>query len=176
MASWREYVTLGIRVITFALALGILGAFWLPWVSVDGMNQASRGIDLIAMLASPQARYLTAASPISASFLLAFPIGVLGFGIWVAVQYARRRAAIPATVVLLALAAGLPYSASGLLTHGDPSFRTGLAWIVATSAVLLFQQVLIKVSTMLRTRQKFPSVYRTLAVITGSGFYRWRES
>ena len=30
MQNWREYMTLSIRVTTFALALGILGAFWLP--------------------------------------------------------------------------------------------------------------------------------------------------
>ena len=176
MKNWREYMTLSVRVTTFALAVGILGAFWFPWISVDGMDNASRGIDLLAMLASPQAKYLTAASPISAGFLLVCPIGVMALGIWVSSRYVRRRAAIPATAALLALAAGLPYGASGLLEHGDPVFRTGLAWIVATAAVLLVQQVLIKVSTRLRTRQKFPSLYRTLAVFTGSGFYRWRES
>lgn len=172
----REYTTLSVRVTTLVLALSILGAFLFPWVSVDGMERASRGVDLFAVLASPTLQYLYAAAPIEATVLLGSPILIMAFGIRVAVQYVRRMTAILATAAVLVLAAGLPYGASGLLADGDPVFRFGLAWIVASAAVLLVQQVLIKITTMLRTKQKWRPIYRTLAIITGSGFYRWRET
>ena len=171
----RQYVTLGIRVTTFVLAMGILGAFWLPWVSIDGFEETSRGVDLLALMASPQVRYLTAASPLSAAFLIVGPLGVFVFAVFVGMRYVQRRTTIPATSVLLAFAVTLPFGASGLLAQGEPGFHAGLVWIVASTAVLLLQQVLIKVSTNLQSKRKFPQIYRALAVFTGSAIYRWRE-
>ena len=177
MPNWREYITLGVRVMTFALALGVLGAFWLPWVLIDGIRDASSGTDLLAVVASPSLlKYLYSASPLSAGFLIGCPIGIMVFGIVVAAKYVQRRTAIFATLAVLVFSVALPYGASGLLANGDPSFRFGLAWIMASAAVLVVQQALIKVSTKLRTRRKLPSMYRALAIATGSGFYRWRET
>ena len=177
MPSWWEYMTLTLRVTTFALALGILGAFWFPWVAIDGIKDASSGTDLLAVVASPSLlKYLYSASPLSAGFLIGCPIGIMVFGIVVAAKYVQRRTAILPTLAVLVFSVALPYGASGLLANSDPGFHVGLAWVVASASVLLVQQALIKVSTKLRTRRKLPSLYRALAVATGSGFYRWRET
>ncbi len=170
--TWQDYMTLGVRITTFALSLSLLGAFLLPWVSLDGLG-TYRGTDLLGVFTSPYVKYLYTASPMSAWFVLGCPVGIALFSIFVAWQYARRRTAIISTLVVLALSIALPYGASGLLAQGTPSFRTGLAWIVAAAVLLLIQQILIKVSTKLRTKRKFPATYRALAVVTGSGYSRW---
>ena len=173
----RECVTLGVRLLTIGIAsLGILGAFWLPWVWVDGMKEASSGIGLIAMIASPWVKYFYSASPLNAGFLIGCPILIVIFGTIVVLKYIQRRTAIFSTVAVLVPAVALPYGATGLLAHSEPEFHIGLAFVVASASVLLVQQALIKVSTKLRTKRKFPSLYRTLATATGSGYYRWPET
>ena len=174
--NWREPVTLGSRILTFIMALGILGAFWLPWVWIDGLDEASSGIGLIAVLASPQLKYLYSASHINTGFLIGCPIAIVIFGVVVAKQYAQKRTAIFATLTVLVAAVALPYGASGLLAGSQPGFDLGLILVAASASMLLVQQALIKVATSLRRRRRFPSVYRTLAVFTGSGYYRWPET
>ena len=51
----------------------------------------------------------------------------------------------------------------------------GLRLITALSVALLAHQGLIKLSLYLFRRRKLPHVYRLLTIITGSGYYRWKE-
>lgn len=171
----RETVTLGVRVLTFAASLGILGCFWLPWVRVDGVREASTGAELMVLVATPSLDYLWAASPVSAGVLVGGPAAVLLFGLLTAARYAGRRTAIFATMAILVVAAGLPHVAKGLLSGGEPRYEAGLVLIIALAGLLLAQQLLIKATTALRRKRKFPAVHRTLTVATGAGRHRWLE-
>lgn len=175
MQTRREIATLGARILFFLLALGILGGFWLPWVQIDGMKEPSTGVQLMALAVTPTLDYLRSASPISAVSLIGGPLGISLLGLWVVVKYAQRRTAIIPTIAVLVVAVGIPQSASGLLVQGIAGYGIGLQLIIVAGWLLLAHQSLIKVSTALRTRRKFPVLYRTLAVVTGSGYYRWSE-
>ena len=73
------------------------------------------------------------------------------------------------------VAVGLPQVAKGLLLDGEPRHEAGLVLIIAVAGLLLAQQLLIKAATILRTKGKFPALYRTLTVATGAGPHRWSE-
>ena len=175
MQTRREIATLGARILFFMLALGVLGGFWLPWVQIDGMKESSTGVQLMVLVVTPTLDYLRSASPIGAVSLIGGPLGILLLGLWVVVKYAQRRTAIIPTIAVLVVAVGIPQLASGLLVQGIAGYGMGLQLIIVAGCLLLAHQSLIKVSTALRTRRKLPVLYRTLAVVTGSGYYRWSE-
>lgn len=175
MQTKREIATLGARSFFFIAAMGILGGFWLPWVQIDGMKEPSTGIQLMVLAVTPSLDYLRSASPISAGCLIVGPLGILLLSVWVIVRYVQRRTAIFPTVAVLVVAVGIPRVASGLLVQGVAGYGVGLQLIIVVGWLLLAHQCLIKVSTALRTRRKFPVLYRTLAAATGSGYYRWSE-
>ena len=175
MRTKRETATLGVRVLSFVMSLGILGYFWLPWVQIDGMRESSTGTQLMVLVGTPSLDYLWVASPISAGALIGGPVVILLFGLLVASRYAQRRTAIFSTVVVLVVAVGLPQVAKGLLLGGEPRYEAGLMLIIVMAGLLLVQQLLIKAATVLRTKGKFSALYRTLTVATGSGQHLWRE-
>ena len=175
MQTRREIATLSARVLFFLLALVILGGFWLPWVQIDGLREPSTGIQLMVLAVTPTRDYLLSASPIMAGCLIGGPLGILLLGVWVAVRYVQRRTALLPTITVLVVAVGIPQLASGLLLQGVPGYGIGLQLIILAGWLLLAHQSLIKVSTILRNRRKLPALYRTLAVFTGSGYYRWSE-
>ena len=175
MGATREAVTLGVRMLFFVLSLGILGGFWLPWVQIDGLPRSSTGIQLMGLVGTPSWDYLLAVSPVSAGSLIAGPAGIVVFGLLVVSKYVRRRTAIVPTMAVLAIAVGLPHVASSLLAHSEAGYEIGLQLILATACLLLAQQFLIKLTTKLRTMRKAGRLYRSLAVATGSGHYRWSE-
>ena len=49
-----SYLTLAMRLLFLAAALAILGAFFLPWLKLDGPAGAYSGAELIALAVSPQ--------------------------------------------------------------------------------------------------------------------------
>ena len=175
MQTKRETATLAARLLTFVMSLGILGCLWLPWVRIDGMRESSTGTELMVLMAAPSLDYLWVASPISAGVLIGGPVAILLFGLLAASRYAQRRTAIFSTVVVLVVAVGLPQVAKGLLLDGEPRYEAGLVLIIAVAGLLLAQQLLIKAATILRTKGKFPALYRTLTVATGAGPHRWSE-
>lgn len=175
MGHVRETVTLGVRVMFFVLALGILAGFWLPWMRIDGFREDSTGIQLMVLVATPSWGYLMMVAPVSAVCLIGGPVGILAFGLRVVVQYVRRRTAIISTTAVLVIAGGLPHVVSGFLPHGEAHYQWGLQLIIAIACLLLAQQLLIRFTAKLRTMRKAHVLYRTLAVATGSGRYRWSD-
>lgn len=170
----RDSITLGIRIVSFAMSLGILGAFLLPWVKLDGIPDAVSGVGIISLIASPTGKYLYLISPVETVILIGAPIVILLAGLWLTSKYAQRRPAKVATVIVLACAGVLPYTLSNLL--GTPNRQTGLELVVVFAAILLVQQVLIALATVLSERRKLPHLHRVLRVVTGSGAYRWGET
>ena len=172
--DWEQAVTLGARLGTLALAMGLLGAFALPWVQIDGLNGQSSGISLVALSASSTFGYLYAVSPVQAAVLVGSPM-LIGFcWVFLAWSYVRRRTATWATAAIGVVAAGLPYGVRPLMLQDEPNYYTGLSLIVGISVVLLAQQLLIKLRSLLMRRQQFPVAYRALGVVTGSGRYKWQ--
>jgi len=175
MQTRRETATLSVRLFSFAASLGILGCFWLPWVHIDGTGESSTGAELIALTAAPSLEYVWVASPVSAGVLIGGPVAIFLFGLLIASRYAQRQTAIFSTLVVLAVVVGLPQVARSLLSGGDPGYGAGLVLIIVLAGLLLAQQLLIKATTVLRIRRKFPALYRTLTVATGAGPHRWSE-
>ena len=175
MGDVRETATLGVRVLFFVLALGILAGFWLPWVRIDGFREGSTGIQLMVLVVTPSWDYLMMVSPVSAGCLIGGAVGILAFGLRTIVQYVRRRTAIISTTAVLVIAGGLPHVVSGFLPHGEAHYQWGLQLIIATACLLLAQQLLIRLTSKLRTMRKASGLYRSLAIATGSGHYRWSD-
>ncbi len=172
--SASEWATLTMRILTFVLTLVILGAFLLPWVTLDGDQQASSGLDILVLVSSPSIGYFNSFSQLQTAILIGNTTGILLIGIYLATKYARRRLALLATAAILFLALFLPYGARDLLVQIE--YGPGLAMVIGLAAFLMFQQVLIKLRLRLQARQKFPAVHRVLGITTGSGRYRWPKT
>ncbi|MDE2940224.1 MAG: hypothetical protein OXR67_15115 [Chloroflexota bacterium] len=172
--SASEWATLAVRILTFVLTLAILGAFLLPWVTLDGDQQASTGLDILVLVTSPSISYFNNFSQLQTAVLIGNTTGILLLAIYLAVKYARRRLALLATAAILLLALSLPYGARDLLVRME--YSPGLAMVIGLAVLLLLQQVLIKLRLRLQAWQKFPAVHRALGITTGSGRYRWPQT
>jgi len=160
------------RLAAVAVALGIVGAFFLPWMRLDGVSRASSGAELFALVASPTAGYLFAVSALQAVILIGGPVLLLAAAVLVMAKYGQRKTAPLATCIVVALALAL--------THGTPDLTVGrphlgLSLVTVLSIVLLVHQVLIRLCTDLYARNRLLSLYRALSVATGSGYHRWEE-
>lgn len=162
-----EAVTFAVRLLAFALSLAIIGAFFLPWVRLDGSREIYSGTQLAALLVSPLRDYIFAVAPMQTYVLLGGPVAMLLFAAIVVSKYAQRRTAILSTVAVLAAAIAVGYGTLDLVA----GWSWGLALIVALSVVLLLHQLLIKSRSKLR---RSSSLYTILSVATGSGRYRWK--
>ena len=173
--SWREGATFAVRLLAFVVTLAIIGAFFLPWVKLDGVQEIYSGAELTALAVSPMRDYIYQVAPIQTAVLIGCPPVMMLFATVVAVKYARRRTALLATAVVLACAVAIIYGARELVADSEPNAYLGLSLIVVLTAVLLVHQGLIKVRTKLWKTRKAPVLYRALSVVTGSGRYRWSE-
>ena len=167
----RELATLVMRLLAFVATLITLGALALPWVALDGVGTQVSGIDSIALLASPMRDYLYTVSPLQAAILTIGPILVGWLAIIISYNYQRRRSIYWAPLAMLAVAAAIAYGATDLVSD----MEIGLIVVMAISILLTLHQVAIRVQVALRRNMKLPKVYRTLAVVTGMGHYRWTE-
>ncbi len=165
----REYTTFGARLFTFALSLALLGVFFLPWIRVDGMSEASSGAELIALAFSPTFEYLFSVSQTQAGILVGSPALMLLSTIVLSTKY-RRRSASPISICAILVSAVLLILATPDLTESGDGAYSGLIITIAVSSFLLIHQVLIKVG------RKAYVKYRFLPVVTGQGFYRWRDN
>ena len=172
----QEALTLLMRLITFAIALMLGGAFFLPWLRLDGENEARSGAELVALIISPSIEYLYAISPVQTGVLIGCPALIVLATILVMVKYSRRKTVIFATFVVLASAIAIIYATPDITVNEGPRIYIGLTGIIDLSAILLFHQGLIKLRTRLYHGRRLPTVYRVLGVITGSGYYGWNEN
>lgn len=173
--DWREFSTFSMRLAYFAVTLVVIGAFFLPWIRLDGENQARSGAELTTLIVSPTFDYLSAVSPIQTGVLIGCPTLAILAAIMVMTKYARRKTAIFSTVVVLASAIAIIYATPELTTSEEPRVYSGLSLVIVLSVVLLLHQSLIKLRTKLLSNRRFPIMYRVLSIVTGSGLYRWNE-
>ena len=170
----KELATFLVRLAAFAATLLLIGAFFLPWVRLDGASEAHSGAELLAIVVSPTLTYLFAVSPVQASVLIACPAAVIVFAVNVMTKYAQRKTAPFATAAILASSLAVVYAAPDLVAVNG-SIHFGLLLVVVLSALLLTHQALIKLRMRLLHSRKLPTVHRTLSIATGSGPYRWSE-
>lgn len=173
--SWREGATFAIRLLGFVVTLVVIGAFFLPWLKLDGATKIYSGAELTALVVSPMRDYIYAVAPIQTAVLIGCPAAIVLFATIVAAQYARRRTALFATAAVLACAIAIIYGTRDLVVGSELNDYRGLLLIVVLTVALLTQQLLIKLRTQLRQKRKLPALYRALSVATGSGHYRWSE-
>jgi hypothetical protein len=171
-ATKREMATFTIRLAFFILTLVPLAAFLLPWLTLNGTGETHTGISTVALLASPLRTYLYEVNLIQAGTLTMGPaiIGLLAMA--TSYSYHRRKSIYWAPLVMLAIAIYFPYGT----VHLVDTTHIGLGTVAAIAAVLVMHQTLIRIQVALRRRGKLPSVYRSLAVATGIGYYRWGET
>jgi hypothetical protein len=174
--DWREIVTVAMRLVAFGVTLAVICAFSLPWVRLDGMQEVYSGVALPVLAISPVVEYLFAVAPVQTGVLIGCPVVIILFAVIVAGAYAQRRTAIWATVIVLASAIAIIYGTQDLVDSSGPGKQVGLSTVVVLSAVLLAHQLLIKLRTKLLQDGRLPSIYRSLSIITGTGYYRWRET
>ncbi len=170
-----EFATFAMRLVAFAATLAIMGAFFLPWVRLDGMSEASSGAELVALAVSPTANYLFAVSTIQAVVLLGCPALLILSATMVMAKYARRKTAPFTTCLVFASSVSVIYGAPDLTASNEVGAYWGLSLTVALSTVLLIHQALIKIRGNLFRRRRLPIVFQVLSVLTGSGHYRWSE-
>ncbi len=168
----RESATFAVRLIFFALTLVPLAALLMPWVTLDGTGRTHTGISTIALLASPIRAYLYEVAPLQAATLTLGPALIGLLAVVISYSYQRRKSIFWAPPVMLAIAIYIPYGTADLVgaKHG------GLVTVMAVAVLLVLHQILIRTQVALRRKRKFASVYRALALATGSGHYRWIET
>ena len=167
----RELVTLVIRLSAFVATLIPLAAMALPWIILDGTGEAVSGVGAIALLVPPSSEYLYAVSPLQAAFLTLGPVLVALLAIIIAHKYRQRKSVVWAPLALLIVAGLVAYGTGDLIAAIGP----GLVIVLAVSVLLTLHQSAIRVQVLLRRKMKMPEVYRTLAIVTGMGHYRWSE-
>lgn len=167
----RELITLVMRLAAFVATLIPLAALALPWVTLDGTEEAVSGVGAVALLAPPMSEYLYTVSSLQATLLTVGPILVALLAIITGYNYRRRRSIYWAPPAMLIVSGAIAFGTADLITTTEP----GLAIVMAVSVLLILHQAAIRIQVVLRRKMKMPEVYRTLAVVTGMGHYRWSE-
>lgn len=167
----RELITLIMRLSAFVAALVPLAAMALPWITLDGTGEVVSGVGVIGLLVPPTSEYLYAVSPLQAAFLTLGPVLVALLAIITAYKYRQRKSVFWAPPAMLIVAGIVAYSTGDLVA----SLGTGLVIVMAVAILLTLHQAAIRVQVLLRRKMKMPAVYRTLAIATGMGHYRWSE-
>ena len=167
----RELITLVMRLAAFVATLIPLAALALPWVTLDGTEKAVSGVGAVALLVPPMSEYLYTVSPLQAALLTVGPMLVALLAIITGYNYRRRKSIYWAPPAMLIVAGAITFGTTDLVIATEP----GLAIVMAVSALLTLHQAAIRVQVILRRKMKMPAVYRTLAVATGMGHYRWSE-
>ncbi len=171
-ATNREIATLAVRLGFFALALVPLGAFLMPWVTLDGTQETHTGIETVALLASPISRYLFEVSFVQAA-TLTVGTGLIAFmAMGTAFYYHRRKSIYWTPLVMLGLAIAVVFGTGAIVN----ATHSGLSIVIATGVLLAIHQTLIRAQVAIQHKGKFPRVHRALTILTGTGHYRWRNA
>ena len=171
----REAATFAMRLLAFGASLAVVGAFFLPWVWLDGSSQANSGAELVAIVLSPTVDYLRAVSPLQTAILLGVPAVLVVSALMVAARYSRRRTSPLATGVVFASASAIVYGTPDLTVSSESGTPIGLLLTIVLSVVLLVHQALIELREKLHYNRRLQTAYQTLSVVTGSGYYRWND-
>lgn len=168
----REIATLVIRLTFFALTLVPLAALLMPWVTLDGTGETHSGIATLALAASSFSIYLYDVDPLQAATLTMGPAIIVVLAMVVSYYYHRRKSIYWAPPMMLGISIFVAWGTTDLVI----STHAGLITVMGASALLVLHQILIRVQVAMQRRRMMPNVYRTLAVATGIGYYRWRET
>ena len=172
---WKEAATLIMRLLWFIATLEIIGAFFLPWVRLDGITDVYSGAEMLTIPASPIAQYLSSVSQLQTVVLVICPALILLSAAILATRYLQRKTAPLPTIVILASAVGIIYGASDLIATDGPIVHSGLFVVIVMSALLLVHQMVVILHARTRSKMR-TSVDETLSIITGSGKYRWNDN
>ena len=172
----REVATFTMRLVAFGASLAIIGAFFLPWVRIDGTSHASSGAELVTLGLSPTINYLWVVSPLQTGILLGCPAILILSALSVVARYGRRKTSPLATCVVFASSSLVLYGVPDLAASNEAGTPIGLLLSIFLSVALLIHQTLIWLCERLRNGRRLHTVYQALAVITGSGYYRWHDS
>ncbi len=171
-AKSKEITTLTIRLIAFAVTLIPLAALAIPWVTLDGAGDTYSGIAVIAVPASPMSAYLYEVSALQAVILMLGPVLIALLAIVTSYYYHRRKSIPWGPPVMLAITLVIAYGTTDLVSE----IQGGLVVVLAVAALLTLHQAAIRILVVMRRKRKLPAVYRTLAIATGIGPYRWSET
>ena len=168
----RELITFATRLAYFVITLVPLGALVMPWVTLDGTEESLTGVETVAVLTAPIGSYLYEVSTLQTATLTIGTALIALMAMLTAYYYHKRKSIYWAPCAMLVLVAAIYFGTGELVeaTHAGPSV------VITISILLIIHQALIRVQVALRRKEKLPKVYRTLAVVAGSGYYRWRET
>lgn len=168
----QEAMTKGVRVIYFVIALAMIGAFFLPWATLDGMSRSYSGAELIATALSPTREYLFAVSPTQTVLLIACPVAAVLFSIRIAAKQVVSESSPAATTLVLASSIVFFYGVTDLVSNSAPTFHFGSLLTIVLSTILLMHYLLLRIQQILFAKRKLPSTYRILSLVTGKSQYR----
>ena len=168
-----QTATYTVRVLTFLAALGMFGAFFLPWIQLDGYDAPSTGAQLIATILSPEFGYLNTVSQLQALLIVGCPFLIFVAVAIVAMRKFQREPSPVGECIILVSAGVVAYVPTELTSPSADLFYTGLFVIVAIAAVLLAQDLLTFIRERAKLEQRAPGVDQVLGVISASGKYEW---
>ncbi len=157
---------MGVRTLFFVMALFLIGAFFLPWLRLAGLERTDSGVTLMALAASPWAAYFFTVEPVQAAVLIGAPAAMMIFAIFMVSKYAQSRATLFATIMVLASALALVMGARGLVVSGSTP-GMGLQLAIALAILLTTHQLAMIAQAKLYRMRRLPKVYRVLSIATG---------
>ncbi len=166
-----QTATFAVRLLTFFLALGMFGAFLLPWIQLDGHDAPSSGAQLVTTILSPEFAYLTAVSQYQAWIVVGCPFVIFVAIAIVAMKKYQREPSPVAECIILALATVVASVPVALTAPNAEMFYPGLFALVAIAAILLAQDLLAFIRDRAKLEHRAPGIDNLLGVISASGKY-----
>ena len=161
-----------IRISVFAVALALVGVYFLSWARLDGMAESLSGGGLTAIVVSPTARYLFTVNSVQTVLLIGCPVVAVLFSLLAVSNYARGESYLFPTLVVLIVSISFRNFTSDLVADNGQAFGSGNLLSIVLSVVLLTHHLTIKLHTRLYVNRKYPSLFRRLYFLTGSGYYK----
>lgn len=168
-----QTATYAARVLSFLAALAMFGAFFLPWIHLDGYDTPATGAQLIAIILSPEFGYLNTVSQLQALLIVGCPFLMFVAVAIVSLRKFQREPSPVGECIILVSAGVVAYVPTELTSPNADLFYSGLFVIVAVAAILLTQDLLTYIRDRAKLGQRAPGVDNVLGVISGSGQYEW---
>lgn len=165
-------VTLIIRLSFFVAALALVGTYFLPWARLDGMVESQSGAEITSIAVTPTAQYLIAVNTVQTVLLVGCPIIAVLLSLLTLSNYARGEIYLFPIVVVLVVSIVFRIFTSDLIASDAGALGLGNLLCIVLSVGLLSHHLIIKLHTRLYVNRKFPSLFRKLYFLTGSGYYR----
>ena len=168
-----QAATLAVRIVTYMAALGMFGAFFLPWIHLDGHDSSHTGAELLTVFLSPEFTYLNSVSQLQSLFLMASPAVIFVSIIVLVVKKHQREISPVAGLIIIVSASAFNFVPTVLVNPNAASLGTGIVATVAIAMILLVQDLLTVIRERLKMNDKAPGAHHVLGIISASGEYRW---